>query len=144
MPLDLTSTDRRLLAALKKDSRASVTALAGLLGVSRATVQARLERLVRSGTIQRFTIETDVAAESDLLRAVMMIELEGTRARLVISTLKRIAEIASLHTTNGKWDLVAHIEVSSLAELDVILREVREIDGVVNSDTSILLNKAGI
>jgi DNA-binding Lrp family transcriptional regulator len=45
-----------------------------------------------------------------------------------------------VHTTNGAWDLVAEIHSSSLAEFDQVLREVRLIDGIANSETSILLS----
>src|SRR3546814_4533691 len=50
----------------------------------------------------------------------------------VIQRLRGIAEIEALHTTNGNWDLVADIQVSSLADFDRLLREVRMIDGVAN------------
>ena len=140
--IDLTSTDRQLIAALKQDARASVTTLAARLNVSRATIQARMERLMESGVIQRFTVELDASVDSDAIKAVMLIELEGPLARSVISHLKRLPEISSLHTTNGSWDLVAHIETFSLAEFDQILRKVREVRGVLNSETNILLNRA--
>ena len=138
----LSPTERRLLAALKNDGRASVTNLSADLGVSRATVQAKLERLIRTGVIRRFTIETDASADIEAIRAIMMIELEGTLARSVTVALKRLPEIISLHTTNGTWDLVAQIETSNPVEFDRALREVREINGVLNSETSILLNRA--
>ncbi|MEO1141163.1 MAG: Lrp/AsnC family transcriptional regulator, partial [Pseudomonadota bacterium] len=86
--IDLTSTDRQLIAALKQDARASVTTLASRLNVSRATVQARMERLTNSGIIQRFTVELDASVDSDAIKAVMLIELEGPLARSVISHLK--------------------------------------------------------
>lgn len=140
--MDLSETDRRLLAALRQDARASVTTLAGQLKLSRATVQTRLERLVDRGIIQRFTIDVDARAEHDLIRAIMLIELEGKLSKPVIAALRRLPEIGSLHTTNGNWDLVAHIEAYSLPEFDLVLRKVREIDGVLNSETSILLNTA--
>ena len=79
-----------------------------------------------------------------MIRAVMLIELEGTLARSVTASLRRLPEIASLHTTNGAWDLVAHIETASLSEFDRILRQTREIKGVLNSETSILLNRATV
>lgn len=139
---DLSTTDHRLIAALKKDGRASVTTLAGLLNVSRATVQSRMERLLSTGVIQRFTIELDAVGSLDLIRAVMMIELQGILARTVIGQLRNVPEIISLHTTNGTWDLVAQIEVSNLVEFDRILRKVREISGVLNSETCILLDTA--
>ena len=139
---DLDSTDRRLLAALKLDGRASVTTLSAQLAISRATIQSRMERLVNAGIIKRYTIEVDASVDSHLIRAIMLIELEGVMARSVIRSLKRMPEIASLHTTNGGWDLVAHVETLSLADFDEVLRLVREIKGVLNSETSILLNTA--
>lgn len=140
----LSHHDRRLIAALKKDGRASITNLAALLGQSRATVQARLQRLISSGIIQRFTIELDATVDAEMIRAVMLIELEGTLSRSVTASLRHIPEIASLHTTNGAWDLVAHIETASLSEFDHVLRRIREIKGVLNSETSILLNRATV
>ena len=137
---ELTLQDRRLLAALKLDGRASVTNLAQSLGQSRATVQARLDRLLASGTIQRFTIDVDAAVDADLIRAVMMIELEGVMTRSVTQRLKKMETITSLHSTNGTWDLVAQIETVNLPEFDRTLREIREIKGVLNSETSLLLN----
>ena len=141
MTKSIDPTDRRLLAELKADSRVSVTELAYKLGLARATVQARLERLKRSGVIHRFTIELGSQSGAETLRAVMMVELQGNLARRVISVLKQKPEISDLHSTNGAWDLVAHVEVTSLAEFDRLLREVREIEGVLNSETSLLLTR---
>lgn len=139
---DLTATDRLLITALKQNARASVTTLAALLGVSRATAQTRLDRLVASGVIRRFTIELDEIGVADVVRAVMLIEVQGPRARAVTRVLRAIPEIVSLHTTNGAWDLVAHVETGNLPEFDRILRVVREITGVLNSETCLLLDSA--
>ena len=134
--------DRQLLGLLKHDGRASVTTLAGTLGVSRATVQARIERLQRDGTIQRFTIDVGHGQVGDVVRAVMLVEVQGNLTRSVIRALRRLPEISDLHSTNGAWDLVAQVETSSLAEFDRTLRDVREIKGILNSETCLLLNSA--
>lgn len=139
---NLDATDRRLVVFLKQDSRASITQLAGELGLSRATVKVRLERLVRSGTIRRFTIEMTDPGADDLIHAVMLIELQGPLASRVISRLRKQPQITDLHTTNGSWDLVARIEAESLSEFDLVLRDVREIPGVSNSETCLLLDRA--
>ena len=138
--IDLNLQDRRLLAALRQDGRASVTRLAGLLGQSRATVQARMDRLIAAGAIERFTVDLNPTIDVEMIRAVMMIELEGVMTRSVIRRLKSMPAITSLHSTNGTWDLVAHVETANLPEFDRVLREVREIKGVLNSETSLLLN----
>lgn len=138
----LDKTDRALLAVLQQDGRASITTLAQQLGVSRSTVQTRLDRLISSGTIQRFTIETDAVGREDRIEAVMLIAVEGPRARSVTRALKRLPEIKALHTTNGKWDLIGWIETATLPEFDRVLREVREVPGVLNSETSLMLDTA--
>lgn len=138
----LSNTERQLLIALKQDARASVTTLAGRLNVSRATVQSSLKRLIDERIIERFTIDIDSAADRELVRAVMTIEVQGIRTSEVIFALKRMPEIVSLHSTNGAWDLVAQIEAVGLREFDHLLRRAREIPGILNSETSILLNSA--
>ncbi|SFR33875.1 Lrp/AsnC family transcriptional regulator [Litoreibacter janthinus] len=135
-------TDQRLLALLKKDGRASVTNLAGELGVSRVTVQSRLDRMKRDGTIRRFTVEMGRVGFDDLIHAIMMIEVKGAQSVSVIRQLRRMAEIVDLHTTNGVWDLVARIETVSLPDFDRVLRQVREVQGVTGSETSLLLDRA--
>ena len=136
---NLDETDRRLLALLKLDSRASITVLAAKLEVSRATVQSRLDRLIQSGTISRFTIELTSREDEHLIRAVMMIEIEGNLEKGVTRRLRQMPEIANNYATNGKWDLVVVIETANLTEFDRTLREIRQIQGVRNSETSILL-----
>ena len=140
--MELTSSDRRLISALKKDGCATITELSGILGISRATVQTRMERLIRNGVIRRFTVEVDPVADQEVVRAIMTIEIQGSLSRSIIRNLRQKPEITTLHTTNGAWDLVAHIETASLQDFDRVLREVREIKGVLNSETSLLLDIA--
>jgi DNA-binding Lrp family transcriptional regulator len=70
----------------------------------------------------------------------MMIEITGKSTTQVIQKLRGIVEIRTLHTTNGNWDLVADIRAATLSEFDRVLRQVRMIDGVLNSETSLLLS----
>ena len=137
---DLSPTDRRILNFLRQDGRASVTQLAQTLGASRTTVKQRLDRLITNGVITRFTIETDETFP-DQVRAVTMIELQGSMSRSVIRALHALPELSSLYATNGAWDLVAEIEAAGLADIDGVLRKIREIPGVLNSETSLLLSR---
>jgi len=136
----LDSTDRRLIAELRQDGRAPMARIAGRLGISRATAEKRVARMIESGTILGFTVRA--REESSAIRAVMMIEVAGRTTGAVVRHLKELPELHTLHTTNGGWDLVAEIRVESLADLDRVLREVRLIDGVLNSETSLLLSSA--
>ncbi len=139
-PYLLDAIDKELVAILKRDARAPVAKLAKILGVSRGTVQNRLDRLVSSGAILGFTIRAHEQIDNDAIKAVMMIEVVGKSTTQVIQKLRGIPQLSKMHTTNGTWDLIVEIHTASLQEFDLVLREVRAIEGVLNSETSILLS----
>ena len=139
--IDLDDTDRRLLARLKVDGRASVTTLAGVLGIARGTVQSRLNRLINTKTIKRFTVELNDADAEDMVHAVMMIEVRGNTAASIQKALQRMPEVTSLHRTCGVWDVVIRLETVSLREFDSVLNRIRELPGVSNSVTCPLLRR---
>ncbi|NMH65981.1 Lrp/AsnC family transcriptional regulator [Shewanella salipaludis] len=134
------SLDRELIAILRKDGRAPIAKLAEILKVSRGTVQNRLDRLISSGAILGFTIRAREDIDESIIRAIMLIEVIGRSTSQVINQLRGIPELHKLHTTNGAWDLVAEIQTASLNEFDRVLRQVRTIEGVLNSETSLLLS----
>lgn len=134
------SLDSALIAELRKDGRASISYLSQVLKVSRATVQNRLDRLISSGVILGFTVRVHQEVEKETVRAIMMIEVAGKSTSQVIKKLRGIPELVTLHTTNGAWDLVAELQTTSLGEFDRVLRRVREVDGILNSETSLLLS----
>lgn len=133
------SLDRELISLLRKDGRASLSKLADQLKVSRGTVQNRLDRLQSAGVLLGFTVRVREDYGLDTIRAIMMIEVVGKSTSQVIRSLRGFPELVALHSTNGAWDLVVEIQTSSLADFDRVLRDVRVIDGVLNSETSILL-----
>jgi DNA-binding Lrp family transcriptional regulator len=51
-----------------------------------------------------------------------------------------LPQLEKLHRANEAWDLVADIRATSLEEFDKELREVHTTEGVLNSETSILLS----
>jgi DNA-binding Lrp family transcriptional regulator len=136
----LTDLDRQLLSALREDGRASVANLARRLGVARATVNSRLERLVSSGTIVGFTARVRDELDPLSIHAITLIAVEGRSADKVIRQLRGFPEIRALHTTNGGWDLVAELRTESLSGFDQVLGRIRGIEGIVNSETSLLLS----
>lgn len=131
--------DKKLISALRADGRASISTLSAQLHVSRGTIQNRLDRLINSGAILGFTIRAHDELESNIVRAVMMIEVVGKSTNQVIKELRGLPELVKIHTTNGAWDLVAEINAQTLTDFDRVLGEVRMIKGVLNSETSLLL-----
>ncbi|MHA6346458.1 Lrp/AsnC family transcriptional regulator [Roseivivax sp. CAU 1761] len=131
--------DLALIAALRRDARASLSDLALALGVSRTTVRARLDRLRRSGDILGFTVVLKEDVARDPVRALMMIGIEGRGTERVQRHLSGMPEVRALHSTNGRWDLIAELGTVSLEALDACLTRIRRLDGVTTSETSLLL-----
>lgn len=141
----LDEVDGRLIAELRRDGRAALSDLADRLGLSRATVRARLERLVAKGEIAGFTVVTrsDVAAVP--VRALMLIGIEGRGAERIMARLAGFPQVGAVHSTTGKWDLIAELGAQDLQELDEVIFRIREVEGVMTSETNLLLStrKAG-
>lgn len=134
--------DRSIIAELRINGRASIPQLAELLGVARGTVQRRLNRLIESGEIKGFTVQLRGDASSDQIRAFMLIRMSGGPLRAPIAAIRRVPGLTGLHDTNGTWDLIAEIEVSTMPELDQVITMVRSIRGVQKSRTFIMLGLA--
>ncbi len=131
--------DTRLITLLRHDARRSVSDLAIDLGVSRATVRGRMERLETSGNIIGYTVILRADAVELPVRGIMMIEVEGRIADRVIQTLGGFPEISEIHTTNGRFDLIVEVGAASLTEFDAVLRRIRLVAGITASETSLLL-----
>lgn len=135
----LDKTDERLLAALRRDARASLSDLALELNLSRTTVRSRIERMEARGDILGFTVVLKQDALRDPVRGLMMIGIEGRGADRVIRQLSGMTEVRSVHSTNGRWDLIAELGTETLEGLDRVLNRIRMLEGVATSETSLLL-----
>ena len=138
--LNVDDFDHKLLALLRNDARRSVASLTTELGSSRATIRTRIDKLVQSGVIADFTIAVRDLAQQNHVRAVMLIAVEGRGVEKVMRRLKGFPEVRRLHSTNGKWDLVAEVATETLAEFDGLLNFGRQIEGITSTETNILLS----
>ncbi|WP_233809614.1 Lrp/AsnC family transcriptional regulator [Paraburkholderia sp. HP33-1] len=136
----LDDVDRQLIALLRDNARLSVVALAKELRVARATVQNRLARLESGGVIVGYTVRLKPVAERHRIRALMSIAVEGKRAADVVKVLRGHPNVATIHSTNGRWDLIAELQADSLESFDRVLGAIRLIDGIASTETSILLS----
>ena len=132
--------DRKLIALLRENARTPAAALAKALKVARGTVQNRLAKLERDGTIAGFTIRVRPTTEERRIGAFMTIAVEGNRIETLLRTLRGDPAIVTLYTTNGRWDLVAEIRTDTLQAFDEALGRIRRIEGISGTETSLLLS----
>jgi len=131
--------DRRLLALLRKDARMPIARLSKSLGVSRATIYGRLQRLQRAGILEGFTVRINPEVDRRQIRAHVLIKVTGKLARATEKHLHAIPQIVALHAISGVYDLIAMLEAASAAELNELIDRIGELEGVEKTTSSILL-----
>jgi len=117
-----------------------VASLAKALRVARGTVQNRMARLAASGTIVGYTVRLKPDIGVERIRAFMTVAVEGTQVDTVIKALRGEPAVAALHSTNGRWDIVAELRADSLEEFDRVLARIRLVEGISQTETSLLLS----
>lgn len=138
--MQVSAKDQELLALLGENARMPVATLARRLGLSRTTVQARLERLERDGVIAGYGLKLSDAYLSGLVRAHVLITIAPKSLSAVTAELAAIREVTTLHSVNGPFDLIAVIAAVSIAELDRLIDRIGELTGVERTLSSIILS----
>ena len=132
--------DRQLIGLLRNNARASVASLAKALRVSRGTVQNRMARLEANGAIVGYTVRLKPTVEEQRIHAFMTVAVEGNQVDAVIKALRGEPAVTALYSTNGRWDIVAELRADSLEGFDRVLGRIRLIEGISQTETSLLLS----
>ncbi|HEY1150530.1 MAG TPA: Lrp/AsnC family transcriptional regulator [Pseudoduganella sp.] len=133
------ATDQQLLALLRENARAPTAELARKLGLSRTTVQSRIERLEKTGVIIGYTVRSSADYRAGLVRALVMITAAPKHTPGIESALRRVTQLRTLHSVNGIYDFIAGVEAESVEELDAVIDRIGALDGVERTTTSILM-----
>jgi DNA-binding Lrp family transcriptional regulator len=132
--------DHQLIARLRTNARTSVASLAKQLQVARGTIQNRIARLEREGTIVGYTVRLGTQHDEPGVTALMSIAVAGNRAEAVLRNLRGDPAIRMLHTTNGRWDIIAELRAETLESFDRALGRIRKLEGIAKTETSLLLS----
>lgn len=132
--------DNQIIALLKRNARMLVTQMARELGVSRVTIDAHIKKMETSGVISGYTVKLGTEEFRHKVSGWILISVQANKEEYAIEKMIGTPEITRLHTTNGKWDLAAEIQVPTLEHFDAVISKLRQIDGITETDTSLLLS----
>jgi DNA-binding Lrp family transcriptional regulator len=138
--VQLDPIDQKLIAALRRNGRASTAELARLVGRSRTTVQARIERLERDGVIIGYTARLAPEREQGAVRAHVMIKVEPKKEAAVGAALRTIDEVRVLHTVAGVFDMIVVAAADTVAQIETVIDRIGNLEGVERTTSSIILS----
>jgi len=133
-------TDIALLSILRENARLPTTAIARRLGLSRTTVQSRIERLERSGVITGYAVCVRADVERQHLRAQIMISVRPRQMTPVVNALRAMPEVRALHSVSGPYDLIALGVTATSEDMDLLTDRIGLLDGVERTTSAILLS----
>ena len=133
--------DRRLVALLQANAREPVSSLARKLKIPRSTVHERITRLLKNGVISGFSVVLNRDPFQNYSMAIVFISVEAKQNRRTIKKLEDFPEIKTCFAVNGQYDICVIIETPFLEDLDVVLDEIGELQGVKATMSSIVLAK---
>ena len=136
----LGTKDRELLSILSENAREQTATIARKLGLSRTTVQAKIDRLERDGVIAGYGVKLSDAYESGMVKAHVLITIAPKTLARITTELHAISAVRTLHSVSGSFDLIAVVEATSIAELDHLIDRIGAIDGVERTLSSIILS----
>ncbi len=137
MPKD--KVDEKIIEYLKENSRESFVDIGKKLKLSESAVRRRVKNLVDSGTIKRFTLEM---GEENVTSAIVLVSVDSaTDTSKVSIKLAKIEGVKTVYEITGQYDIATIISASNISEINNSIDALRKIQGVIDTNTVIILRK---
>ncbi len=130
--------DRQILDVLRRDARKPYTEIAESVGTSEGTVRNRVDRMVESDVIERFTVTTRTGNVKAMLEIGVAVDVD-TR-----ETTERMAEWEEVDyawQVSGEDDIVLVVDAADTRGINELITRAREQDEVVNTKTRLILDE---
>lgn len=137
----LDETDRRILRHLVRDSRQPTARLARTLGLSESAVRRRVDRLSKTGVIQRFTIAIDYAKVANPITVLVGVNAGRMPGPDVAEALQGIDNIVEIYTVTGEFDLILKIICQDISCFEEIIEQIRNKDFIEKTRSFVVLKK---
>lgn len=135
--MKLDATAKRIIELLQEDGRISYAAIAKAVGLSEAAARARVQKLLDSEVMQVVAV-TDPTQVGFTRQAMIGVRTEGDPMK-VGDRLAKVPEVDYVVTTAGSFDLLVEVVCEDDPHLLDVIRQVRELEGVVSSETFVYL-----
>ena len=129
--------DERILSILKENSRTTYVEIGRTLNLSEGTVRNRIQSLIDSGIIKRFTVEVSLTVG---VRALVMISVNPqTPTHDVSKVVQKLPGVEKIYEVTGEYDVVIVVTSQNIERLNATIENIRVVEGVEKTNTIIVL-----
>ncbi|MEM1550966.1 MAG: Lrp/AsnC family transcriptional regulator [Candidatus Bathyarchaeia archaeon] len=139
MEPEIDEIDREIIRMLQDDARISLRKIAEKLNVSEATIFVRVKKLLERNVIKRFTAIVSPEALGKKITAFILINADPKKIHSVLDTLSRIDDVYEVYDVTGSYYAIAKVRTEDQSKLAKIIDEIGLIDGVISTETAIVL-----
>jgi len=137
--IEIDAVDRAILAELRRDARASMTAIAEAVHISRAGAHARIRRLTDAGVVTGYTVRTDPVLLGHHASAYVMLAIEQATWQDVRDRLRRIPEIEHMALAGGDFDVILLVRARDTRDLRrIVLEDIQAIPSIRSTRTTLI------
>lgn len=133
--------DRRIIAALQHNARASTTNIAATLGVARTTVHERINRMEDRGVITGYSVILGKTEDTPKVQVIVLLEVQQKETTSIIKRLDAYPEVKLCLSINGDFDLLLSAEAPRIEDLDILVDELARVPGVLRTNTSVVFGR---
>ncbi|WP_102192455.1 Lrp/AsnC family transcriptional regulator [Microbacterium aurantiacum] len=136
---ELDDTDHAILRMLQRDARASMTAIADAVHVSRAGAHARIKRLTDAGVITGYTVRTDPVLLGHHASAYVTLAIEQATWQDVRDRLQAIPEVEHMALVGGDFDVILLVRARDARDLRrIVLEDIQAIPSIRSTRTTLI------
>ena len=132
-------TDVRLLQALVREPRLTVSELAERAGVARNTAQARLDRLHAAGVLGDNERGVALRPLGFSVSAVVVVQIEHRMLLEVCASFEQNCNVLQVEETVGAGDLLVRVAAKDTDDLQAVIHSLLDTPGVERTQTSVVL-----
>jgi len=138
-PIKITDKDRQLLGLLQANSRESNASLARKIGVSRTTVQERIQRLENAGIIQGYSVKLNAAKLHRNIEAIVMVLAENKALKETFIELEKMPYIQEIHSLSGEWDWSLFVSAPTIEDFHQCISHMNQLNGIKSTVSHIIM-----
>jgi len=131
--------DMKIIRALQKDSRKPIVQIAKEVDANEATVRRRVEKLLKGGIIERFTVILDYHKLGRVIKAFIGLRVEPAKLRSIAEHLAKHPDTQVVYRTSGDTDIVTEVILEKMEDLNTFLEEELKLDGILGTIVTIVI-----
>lgn len=131
--------DMKIIKALQRDARKPIVKLAREVGANEATVRRRIDKLLKEGIIERFTVVLDYHKLGRIIKAFIGLRVQPAKLKEIVDHLSKHPDIQVLYRTSGDTDIFAEVIFEKMEDLNEFLEEELRLEGILGTIVTIVI-----